>query len=83
MNFWPYSRQYLKPIMAGLLAAIAIFLVRDLLPLSTGLLAILVLAPLYLAGFTALLLGLGLSSSDRQFLRAIWMAVRRVLWRDD
>lgn len=78
MNFWPYSRQYLKPITAGLLAAIATFLVRGPLPLSTGLLAILVLTPLFLAAFTAILLGLGLSSSDRQFLSALWAAVRRV-----
>jgi len=77
LNLWPYSRQYLKPLIAGLSAAAVAFTVRGLLPLSTGLLTILVLAPIFLIGFTVMLLSLGLNASDRQFLKAIWMAVRR------
>ena len=77
LNLWPYSRQYLKPFFAGLLAAAVVFLAGGLLPLSSGLPTILVLAPLFMVVFVAMLLGLGLSPSDRQFLTAIWTAVRR------
>ena len=81
MNLWPYSRGYLKSLIAGLLAAAIVFVVRWLLPLPDGLSAILALAPLFLVGFAVMLLGLGLSPSDRQFLKAVWMAARRTAQR--
>lgn len=77
MNLWPYSREYLKSLIAGLLASAIVLLIRWLLPLPDGLSAILVLTPFFLAGFTVTLLSLGLSPADRQFLKAVWTAVRR------
>jgi len=77
MNLWPYSREYLKPLIAGLLAAAMVLLVRWLFSLPYGISSILVLSPVFLAGFGVTLLSLGLSPSDRQFLKALWLAVRR------
>ncbi len=77
LNLWPYSQHYLKPFIAGLLAASVTLLARTFLSLSTGLSAMLVLAPLFVVIFAAILLGLGLSPSDRQFFAAIRTAVRR------
>jgi O-antigen/teichoic acid export membrane protein len=77
MNLWPYTRQHLKPVIAGLSAAAIAFVVRELFSLTIGLSAILILTPLFVAGYAVLLLGLGLSSSDRQFLKAVWIAARR------
>ena len=77
LGSWPYNRQYLKPLAAGLLAAGGALLLRWALPLPDGLAAILVLGPTFLALFAALTVALGLSDSDRQFLMAFWAAVRR------
>ncbi|CAA9321568.1 MAG: hypothetical protein AVDCRST_MAG93-5772 [uncultured Chloroflexia bacterium] len=79
MNLWPYDRQYLKSLLAGILAATVVLFTRWLLPVPEGLLAILVFAPLFLAVFAVSLLGLGLSPSDQQFLKTLWAAV----WRAD
>jgi len=76
LNLWPYSRHYLKPFVAGLLAAAATLVAQLLLPLPEGLVTLLVLAPLYMVSFALVLLGLGLSSSDRQLVKSIWLAVR-------
>jgi hypothetical protein len=51
------------------------------LPGLSGALALVVFAPLFLATFVALLVALGLSSSDRQFLASFWDAVRRNMRR--
>jgi O-antigen/teichoic acid export membrane protein len=77
MGFWPYNRQYLKSVIAGLLAAAVVVLVRQLLGIPVGFVAILVLTPLFLVSFAGVLLGLGLSHSDQQFLKAVWIALRR------
>lgn len=76
LNLWPYGRHYLKPFVAGLLAAAATLGAKVLLPLPDGLVSLLVFAPLFLVGFALVLLGLGLSSSDRQLVKSIWIAVR-------
>ena len=81
LGFWPYSAQYAKPVVAGLLAAVSVYLVRVLLPVEEGSIALLVFAPLFLAVFVALLVALGLSPSDRQFLASFWAAVRRSVRR--
>jgi O-antigen/teichoic acid export membrane protein len=74
LGFWPYSARYAKPAVAGLLAAVAVYVVRlVLLPVPSGAPALVVFAPLFLAIFVAL----GLSPSDRQFLASFWDAVRR------
>jgi O-antigen/teichoic acid export membrane protein len=77
VGLWPYSRGYLKPLAAGLLAATAAYLVKLMLPLSTGIPTILIVAPIFMAGFVVLVLAAGLSSSDRQFLAALQKAVLR------
>ena len=77
LGFWPYGARYAKPVIAGLLAAVWIYLVRLILPAYTGVPALLIFAPLFLAVFLALLVALGLSPSDRQFLASFLAAVRR------
>lgn len=83
LGFWPYTRWYVKPIIAGVLAAPLAYLGKLALPVPPGALTILVLGPLFLLGFAALILALGLSPSDRQFLGAFWTAVRRAARRGD
>src|SRR5215207_1678219 len=77
LGFWPYSVRYAKPVIAGLLAAALVYLARLILPAYAGAPALLVFTPLFLAVFLALLVALGLSPSDRQFLASFWAAVRR------
>ncbi len=82
LGFWPYSARYAKPVIAGLLAAASVYLVRlFLLGDYYGALALLVFVPLFLTVFAALLFALGLSQSDRQFLASFWSAVRRNVQR--
>jgi len=81
LGFWPYSTRYAKPAIAGLLAAASAYLVRLALPAYTGGAALLIFVPLFLAVFVALLVRLGLSPSDRQFLASFLAAVRRNLRR--
>ncbi len=76
LNLWPYGRHYLKPFVAGLLAAAATLGAKALLSLPDGLVSLLVFAPLFLVGFALALLGLGLGSSDRQLVKSIWIAAR-------
>jgi O-antigen/teichoic acid export membrane protein len=80
LGFWPFSAYYARPIVAGLLAAAFVYLVRLVLPAS-GATALLVFAPLFLTVFIALLVALGLSPSDRQFLASFWAAVLRSVRR--
>ena len=65
-----------------MLAASLVYLVRLVLPGDYyGAPALLIFVPLYLAVFAALLIALGLSQSDRQFLASFWSAVRRNVQR--
>jgi O-antigen/teichoic acid export membrane protein len=77
LGFWPYSARYAKPVIAGLMAATSVYLARLVLPAYTGATALLIFAPLFLGVFVMLLVALGLSPSDRQFLASFWAAVRR------
>ena len=77
LGFWPYSSQYTKPIAAGVLAAAGVYLVKLILPLSSAILTVLSLTPVFLVGFVTLLLALGLSPSDRQLLAPFRAAARR------
>jgi len=81
LGSWPYNRQYLKPLVAGLLAAGGALLLRWALPVPDGLPAVLAFGPTFLALFAALTASLGLSDSDRQFLASLWAAVRRTAGR--
>jgi O-antigen/teichoic acid export membrane protein len=83
LGFWPYSVRYAQPVAAGLVAAASVYLAQWLvLPGYSGAAALLVFVPLFLAVFGALLVGLGLSQSDRQFLASFWSAVRRNVRRE-
>ncbi|MBA2713839.1 MAG: polysaccharide biosynthesis C-terminal domain-containing protein, partial [Rubrobacteraceae bacterium] len=77
LSVWPYNRQYLKPIVSGGLAAAGMMLVRSVLPLPQGALAVLLLGTLFLLGFTASMLALGLNATDRLFLKSVWAAIAR------
>jgi O-antigen/teichoic acid export membrane protein len=81
LGFWPYDARYAKPVVAGLLAVGLAYMARLVLPTLDGTPALLIFAPLFLAIFIALLVALGLSSSDRQFLASFWSAIRRNLRR--
>jgi O-antigen/teichoic acid export membrane protein len=74
---WPYNRQYLKPMLAGGLAAAVVLIVRPVLSLPQGPYAMLVLGPLFMLGYTASMLALGLNRTDKQFLRSVWAALGR------
>jgi O-antigen/teichoic acid export membrane protein len=79
LGFWPYERRYIKPLAAGAVACLAVYLLRLVLPGYDGLLALALFTPLFLAVFAVTLTSLGLSPSDRQFLSSFWIAVRRNL----
>lgn len=78
LSFWPYSRQYLKPLVAGLITAAAALLIRLVLPVLDGLPTIITLGPCLLICYGVSILALGLSPSDQQLLKDFWMAVRTV-----
>ncbi|HEX2728945.1 MAG TPA: polysaccharide biosynthesis C-terminal domain-containing protein, partial [Rubrobacteraceae bacterium] len=81
LGFWPYGRRYLKPLLAGLAVAAAIYFSRGTLPADTGLLALAICVPLALVVFAILLFSLGLSPSDRQFLASFGAALGRLARR--
>ena len=68
LGFWPYSRRYARPLLAGLAATTLTLALRQLVPPLEGLAAVLFFAPLTLAVFLGLLVCLGLYPSDRLFL---------------
>jgi transposase InsO family protein len=81
MKSWPYTHLHLNSLIAGLRAAGTVFLVRSVLSLSEGIPAILVLTPIFGVSITVMLFALGLSPSDRNFLKAMttaaWHTARR------
>lgn len=79
LGFWPYERRYTKPLLAGAVACGAVYLARLVLPGYEGLPALAFFAPLFLMVFSVVLVAVGLSPSDRQFLSSFWLAVRRNL----
>ena len=81
LGFWPYGRRYVKPLISGLTAAATVYLTRTVLPDYEGLAALVLFTPLFLVTFSIVLVGVGLSPSDRQFLSSFWSAVRRNLRR--
>lgn len=79
LGFWPYEWRYMKPLAAGLLSCLAVYLARLALPGYEGLFALVLFTPIFLAVFALSLTSFGLSPSDRKFLSSFWMAVRRNL----
>ena len=75
LGLWPYTLAYLKPVLAGGIALLAAYLLRLVLPLPVGFLAVLVVGAVYLAVFAACLVALGLSASDKKFVESGWNAV--------
>ncbi|CAN5645563.1 flippase [soil metagenome] len=76
LGLWPYNRGYYKPLAAGILAAGGAYLLKLALPIADGIPTVLVIAPLSLLGFAALMMAFGLTYSDREFLAALWRAIR-------
>jgi O-antigen/teichoic acid export membrane protein len=77
LDMLPYNRGYLKPLVAGIVVFASAYVVKAMISPPTGVLTVLIFAPLFLVGFVLLLLLFGLSPSDRQFLIALWAAIRR------
>jgi O-antigen/teichoic acid export membrane protein len=77
LGYSPYGRRYVKPVVAGLAAAVATCAIRAALPALEGLPALLSFAPLALTVFFAVLCSLSLSPADRRFLASFWGALRR------
>jgi O-antigen/teichoic acid export membrane protein len=69
LGFWPYNWTWLKPLVAGLAAAAAAYLVKSVLPLPI-IPTVLVVGAIFGLGYLALLLILGLNDTDREFLGA-------------
>ncbi len=79
LGSWPYDRLYLKPAAAGVLAAGGAWLAKLALQPPPGLVAVLVIGPVFVVLFAAFTVGLRLSDSDRQFLGSFWAAIKRRL----
>ena len=82
LGFWPYNLAWAKPLVAGLVAAALAYLVGLLLPLPV-LLTLVAAGAVFGVVYLALLLLLGLSRTDKEFLGAFWNVARRYLKRDD
>lgn len=78
-GFWPYNREYLRPVAAGLAAAALVPLGKVLLPVPEGFFSVLVFGAVFGLSYLGLLVAFGLGESDREFLRSLWNAVRRNL----
>ena len=77
LGLWPYDRGYVKPVLAGALTIAGCYLLKSVLPLPTGIVAIAILGPLFMGGFAMFLFALGLSHSDQQLLATLRATVRR------
>jgi len=80
LGFWPYNWSWLKPLAAGLVSALAAYLVGLVLSLP-AIPAILVVGAVFGVGYLALLLLLGLNDTDREFLGAFRDVALRYLRR--
>jgi O-antigen/teichoic acid export membrane protein len=83
LGFWPYNQGWLKPLAAGLLAAVAAYLAKLVLPLPGVLATITVVGAVFGLGYLALLLLFGLTDTDREFLGAFRDVALRYLRRGD
>jgi O-antigen/teichoic acid export membrane protein len=82
LGFWPYGPRYVKPLLAGFVAAAVTLGIRALLPTIEGLPALLLFAPIILVIFACALVSLGLYPSDRRFLASFGGAIRDALGRE-
>jgi O-antigen/teichoic acid export membrane protein len=81
IGFWPYSWAWLKPLLAGALAAAAAFVAEVVLPLPGFLVTIAVVGAVFVLGYLALLLLFGLNDTDREFIGAFRDVALRLLRR--
>jgi O-antigen/teichoic acid export membrane protein len=81
LGFWPYSWAWLKPLVAGALAAAVAFVAKLVLPLPGFLVTIAVVGAIFGASYLALLLLFGLNDTDREFIGAFRDVALRVLRR--
>ena len=81
LGFWPYGPRYVKPLLAGLIAAAVTLGTRALFPTTEGLPALLLFTPLILAAFVCALVSLGLYPSDHRFLASFRGALMEALGR--
>lgn len=80
LGFWPYNAAWLKPLAAGLVAAALAYIAGLFIDLS-ALLTIATVGSIFGAIYLALLLLLGLSETDKEFLGAFWNVAKRALDR--
>jgi O-antigen/teichoic acid export membrane protein len=80
LGFWPYNLAWIKPLAAGLAAAVLAYLVNLFLPLPV-LPAIAVVGAIFGVAYLALLLLFGLNETDREFLGAFRDVALRYLRR--
>jgi O-antigen/teichoic acid export membrane protein len=81
LGFWPYNWAWLKPLIAGLLSAVAAFLAGLVMPLPGVLVTVAVVGAVFGITYLALLLLLGLSDTDKEFLGAFRDVAMRYLRR--
>jgi O-antigen/teichoic acid export membrane protein len=81
LGFLPYNWAWLKPLAAGLISAVAAYLVGLVLPLPGVLATIAVVGAVFGLGYLILLLLFGLTDTDREFLGAFRDVALRVLRR--
>ena len=81
LGFLPYNWAWLKPLLAGILAAAAAFVVELVAPLPGFLVTIAVVGAIFGASYLALLLLFGLNETDREFIGAFRDVALRVLRR--
>ncbi|MGB3634444.1 MAG: oligosaccharide flippase family protein [Rubrobacteraceae bacterium] len=81
LGFWPYNLNFLKPLAAGLLAAGAAYLFKEFVSLPGLLPTVVVVGGIFSVLFLTLLFLLGLSETDKEFLRTFWDVAKRLLRR--
>ncbi len=90
LGYWPVNRVWLKPLTAGLIAAVVTYLLKVTLPLDAifGFLPLPVSVPtiIFLGGFLVVLFFgllwlLGFSETDKEFLGTFWRVAQRALPR--
>ena len=80
LGFWPFNLAWLKPLVAGAIAAGATYLVSALATLPGGPIPnVMVFGGFLGVLFLALLLLFGLSDTDKEFIGAFWNVAKRYL----
>jgi O-antigen/teichoic acid export membrane protein len=80
LGFWPFNLAWLKPLVAGAIAAGATYLVSALATLPGGPIPNVVVFGGFLGVlFLALLFLFGLSDTDKEFIGAFWNVAKRYL----